>query len=127
MCPFCDEAEESVEHLFTACVVVVRVWTAFSVWCNISPLILFDFKDILEIHKFIKRSKKEEKIIHGLAMIASWCIWKERNEVVFSQKRCNPQDIIGEMKSRGFAWMKNRASCKYISWTEWCKYPLYML
>ncbi|XP_035837072.1 uncharacterized protein LOC118484992 [Helianthus annuus] len=46
MCPFCDEVEESVEHLFTACSVALRVWSTFSVWCNITPLYLFEFKDI---------------------------------------------------------------------------------
>ncbi|XP_021999371.1 uncharacterized protein LOC110896215 [Helianthus annuus] len=127
MCPFCEEAEESVEHLFTACSVTLRVWSAFSEWCNIPPLYLFEFKDILDIHKFMKRSKKEEKIIYGLALITSWCIWKERNEVVFNQKRCSPHDIIGELKSRSFAWVKNRTTCKYIRWSEWCKYPMYML
>ncbi|KAJ0455099.1 hypothetical protein HanIR_Chr15g0747381 [Helianthus annuus] len=59
-------------------------------------------------------------------MIACWCIWKERNDVFFNQKRCSPQDIIGEIKSRGFAWVKNRSSCKCIRWTDWCKNPMYM-
>ncbi|XP_021986108.1 uncharacterized protein LOC110882380 [Helianthus annuus] len=126
MCPLCKETEESVEHLFTACSIDLRVWTAFSEWCNIPPIYLFEFKDILDIHKFRKCSK-EEKIIYGLALITSWCLWKERNEVVFNQKRCNLQDIIGELKSRSFAWVRNRSSCKSIRWTEWCKYPLYML
>ncbi|KAJ0479839.1 putative RNA-directed DNA polymerase [Helianthus annuus] len=127
VCPLCEETEESVEHLFTACSIALRVWAAFSDWCKIPPLFLFEFKDILDIHKFIKCSKKEEKIIYGLALITSWCIWKERNEVVFNQKRCNPLDIIGELKSRSFAWVKNRSSCKDIRWKEWCKYPMYML
>ncbi|XP_022032257.1 uncharacterized protein LOC110933335 [Helianthus annuus] len=127
MCPLCDETEESVEHLFTACSVALRVWSAFSKWCNIPPLYLFEFKDILEIHKFIKCSKKEEKIVYGLALITSWCIWKERNEVVFNQKNCDPKDIIWELKARSFAWVRNRFSCKSIRWSDWYKYPLYML
>ncbi|KAJ0542525.1 hypothetical protein HanHA89_Chr09g0340781 [Helianthus annuus] len=104
-----------------------RVWSAFSEWCNIPPLYLFEFKDILDFHKFMKRSKKEEKIIYGLALITSWYLWKERNDVVFNQKRCSPHDIIVELKYRSFAWVKNRFSCKYIRWPEWCKYPMYML
>ncbi|KAJ0534476.1 putative reverse transcriptase zinc-binding domain-containing protein [Helianthus annuus] len=127
MCPFCEDAEESVEHLFTTCSVAWRVWSAFSEWCNIPPLYLFEFKDILDFHKFMKRSKKEEKIIYGLALITSWYLWKERNDVVCNQKRCSPHDIIVELKYRSFAWVKNRFSCKYIRWPEWCKYPMYML
>ncbi|MFS7980958.1 hypothetical protein Hanom_Chr10g00945281 [Helianthus anomalus] len=60
-------------------------------------------------------------------MIACWCIWKGRNDVVFKQKRCSPQEIVGELKCRGYAWVKSRSSCNYISWSKWCKYPMYML
>ncbi|MFS7910276.1 putative reverse transcriptase zinc-binding domain-containing protein [Helianthus anomalus] len=31
MCPFCDECEESLDHLFTACSVAIRVWTCIGV------------------------------------------------------------------------------------------------
>ncbi|MFS8031300.1 putative reverse transcriptase zinc-binding domain-containing protein [Helianthus anomalus] len=61
MCPFCDDVEESVENLFTACSVALRVWAAFSGWCNIPSLYFFEFKDILEIYKFIKCNKKGGK------------------------------------------------------------------
>ncbi|XP_021989893.1 uncharacterized protein LOC110886407 [Helianthus annuus] len=127
LCPFCDDFEETVDHLFTACSVAMRVWAAFSVWCNIPPLFFFEFKDILDIHKVIKRGKKADKIIYGLGIITCWCIWKGRNDVVFNQIKRSSQDIIGEIKSRGFSWVKNRSSCKYISWADWCKYPMYML
>ncbi|KAJ0666464.1 hypothetical protein HanPI659440_Chr17g0667081 [Helianthus annuus] len=63
---------------------------------------------------------KAEKIIYALAIISCWCIWKERNEVVFNQKKCCPHDIIGQIKSRGYP-------CNYLNWADWCKYPLYML
>ncbi|XP_021995848.1 uncharacterized protein LOC110893033 [Helianthus annuus] len=127
MCPLCGDYEETVDHLFTTCSVAIRVWTAFGTWCNIPPLFFFEFKDILEIHKLIKSDKKAEKIIYGLVIITCWCIWKSRNHTVFNQMKCSPVDIIGEIKSRGFAWVKNRNSYNYITWVDWCKYPLYML
>ncbi|KAJ0918143.1 putative reverse transcriptase zinc-binding domain-containing protein [Helianthus annuus] len=127
MCPLYSDSEETVEHLFTACPVAFRVWLAFNVWCNVPPLFFFEFKDILDINKFIKIGKKAEMVTYLLAIIACWCIWKERNEMVFNQKVGSPHDIIGEIKSRGYAWFKSRYPCNYIIWTEWCKYPLYML
>ncbi|KAJ0855766.1 hypothetical protein HanRHA438_Chr14g0676911 [Helianthus annuus] len=63
----------------------------------------------------------------GLVITTVWCIWKARNDLVFKQLRRSPQEIFSEIKSRGYAWMKNRSSCKYINWKEWCKYPMYML
>ncbi|KAM0060426.1 putative reverse transcriptase zinc-binding domain-containing protein [Helianthus debilis subsp. tardiflorus] len=121
LCPLCGDYEETVDHLFTACTVALRVWSVFSDWCNIPPFFFFEFKDILESHKLIKRGKMAEKIIYGLG------IWKGRNDTVFNQRKCSASDIIGELKSRGYEWVKNRSPCKFIIWEDWCKYPLYML
>ncbi|KAJ0917253.1 hypothetical protein HanRHA438_Chr05g0203931 [Helianthus annuus] len=44
------------------------------VWCNVPPLFFFEFKDILDINKFIKIGKKAKMVTCGLAIIACWCI-----------------------------------------------------
>ncbi|KAJ0854520.1 putative reverse transcriptase zinc-binding domain-containing protein [Helianthus annuus] len=127
MCPFCDEYEESADHLFTACSTASRVWAAISVWCKIPPIFAFAFKDLLGIHNTCFLGKRAKKIMLGLMIISVWCIWKGRNEVVFNDHKRSPQEIVAEIKSRGYVWFRNRSSCKYISWNEWCNYPLYML
>ncbi|XP_022026926.1 uncharacterized protein LOC110927850 [Helianthus annuus] len=120
LCPFCEEYEETVDHLFTTCSVTIRVWADVSARCNIPPIFAFEFKDLMDIHNSIQAGKKAKKIILGLAIFSCWCIWKGRNELVFNQIRRSPQDIMLEIKSRGFGWVKNRSSCKNISWKEWC-------
>ncbi|XP_021986259.1 uncharacterized protein LOC110882582 [Helianthus annuus] len=127
MCHFCDEYEETVDHLLTACSVAIRVWETVSAWCNIPPIFAFEFKDLMDSHNSIQVGKKAKKIILWLAIISCWYIWKGRNELVFNQMRRSPQEIMVEIKLRGFGWVKNRPSCKYISWKDWCKYPMYML
>ncbi|KAJ0462665.1 putative reverse transcriptase zinc-binding domain-containing protein [Helianthus annuus] len=127
LCPFCNEFEETVEHLFTACSMTTRVWAGISVWCKIPPIFIFDFKDILDIHNYSQVGKKAKKIIQGLVIICCWVIWKGRNELVFKNISRRPQEFVREIKSRGFDWFKNRTSCNSISWGEWCKYPMYML
>ncbi|XP_022041998.1 uncharacterized protein LOC110944653 [Helianthus annuus] len=115
MCPFCNEFEKTMKHLFTACLVATRVWAAISVWCKIPPIYIFEFKDILDIHNYSQVEKKAKNIIQGLVIISCWSIWKGRNEVVFNQISRSPQEIVREIKSRGYAWFKNRTSCNYIS------------
>ncbi|XP_022014652.1 uncharacterized protein LOC110914146 [Helianthus annuus] len=127
MCPFCDEYEESVDHLFTACTVAIRVWVAVISWSNIPPIFAFEYKDLMDIQNSIQVGKKAKKIILGLVIISGWCVWKGRNELVFNQIKRSSQDIMVEIKSRGYGWVKSRSSGKYISWKEWCKYPMYML
>ncbi|KAJ0565135.1 hypothetical protein HanIR_Chr06g0259261 [Helianthus annuus] len=43
--------EEMVDHLFTGCVVASVLWQTICVWCKISNLLLFSFRDILEAHE----------------------------------------------------------------------------
>ncbi|KAJ0457634.1 putative reverse transcriptase zinc-binding domain-containing protein [Helianthus annuus] len=66
LCPFCDEYEETVDHLFTSCSVTNMVWLGFGDWCKIPPIFSFEFKDIMEIHNLSQLGKKAKKIIQGL-------------------------------------------------------------
>ncbi|KAF5771848.1 putative reverse transcriptase zinc-binding domain-containing protein [Helianthus annuus] len=106
MCPFYDEYEESVDHLFTACSLASRVWTAVSAWCNIPPIFAFAFKDLLDIHNSGLLGKKAKKIMLGLVISTVWCIWKARNDLVFNQIRRSPQEIVSEVKSRVMLGLK---------------------
>ncbi|KAM0024242.1 hypothetical protein Hdeb2414_s0022g00613451 [Helianthus debilis subsp. tardiflorus] len=103
-----------------------RVWATVSAWCNIPPIFAFAFKDLMDIHNSCLFGKRAKKIMLGLVITTVWCIWKARNVLVFNQKRRSPQEIVAEIKSRGFAWVKNRSSCKYINWKEWCKHLTHM-
>ncbi|KAJ0600251.1 putative reverse transcriptase zinc-binding domain-containing protein [Helianthus annuus] len=65
MCPFYNEFEETVEHLFSTCSVAIRVWTEISVWCKIPPIYNFEFKDILDIHIYSQVGKKAKNLFKG--------------------------------------------------------------
>ncbi|KAJ0511519.1 putative reverse transcriptase zinc-binding domain-containing protein [Helianthus annuus] len=60
ICPFCDEYKESLDHLFTACSVAIRVWTDLSAWCKIPPIYAFEFKDLLDIQNSFQGEEGKE-------------------------------------------------------------------
>ncbi|XP_021985101.1 uncharacterized protein LOC110881020 [Helianthus annuus] len=105
MCPFCNEYEEPLDHLFTSCLMAIRVRATFSDWCNIPPIFAFEFKDLMDIHNSNQERKKVKKILRGLVIITCWCIWNARNELVFNQCRRSSQEILIDIKSRGFGWL----------------------
>ncbi|PWA92842.1 RNA-directed DNA polymerase, eukaryota, Reverse transcriptase zinc-binding domain protein [Artemisia annua] len=49
----CGDAEGSVDHLFTGCITVARVWQHISSWCKVHNFFAFSFKDLLEVHNFV--------------------------------------------------------------------------
>ncbi|KAF5782273.1 putative reverse transcriptase zinc-binding domain-containing protein [Helianthus annuus] len=68
-CPFYEEQEESVERLFTACLFTNRVWMSFSEWCNILPLYVSAFKDLMEAHKYLQMGEKAYSWPHFSQML----------------------------------------------------------
>ncbi|KAJ0602422.1 hypothetical protein HanIR_Chr03g0139471 [Helianthus annuus] len=42
------------------------------------------------------------------------CIWKARNELIFSNKEISPAKVTEDIKSIGYLWIRNRSSCKSI-------------
>ena len=123
-CQFCGGAEETVDHLFTGCIVTNVLWQHIASWCKVQNWFAFSFKDLMEVHNFIGLSGKAKDIFHGIIIIGCWCIWKARNMLKFQRKNARLEDIIGEVKVLGFLWVKNRAKLSSLSWDDWCKFVI---
>ncbi|XP_076905265.1 uncharacterized protein LOC143560980 [Bidens hawaiensis] len=124
LCGLCDLEVESVEHVFSGCLVALRVWEFVGHWCKAPPVFVFSVRDLLELHLASGLGVLEKKILQGVVIIACWRIWKARNEKVFKGKEIKIEEIIGDIKSLGFLWFKNRSKCKSIDWLKWCKFDL---
>ncbi|XP_035832892.1 uncharacterized protein LOC118481762 [Helianthus annuus] len=101
-CAFCGVLTESVDHLFSGCETVCAVWVWLSDWAKINPLFAFSFKDVMLMHKGASEDKRARLIIRGLIMVTCWCVWKARNNKIFSNGRGSVEEIIGEVKSLDF-------------------------
>ncbi|XP_021985967.1 uncharacterized protein LOC110882195 [Helianthus annuus] len=101
-CPLCNSGDETVDHLFTACVVASTVWQFVSSWCIIPSIFAFSFKDLLEIHSLSGLSDQRKDVIQGIIIIRYWSIWKARNELKFAGKTARIENIVSEIKALGF-------------------------
>ncbi|KAF5763973.1 hypothetical protein HanRHA438_Chr15g0698791 [Helianthus annuus] len=71
---FMRHGEESVDHLFTACVVATRLWQCVSRWCKIPHFFAFSFKDILEASRGSGLREPSRLALQGIMVISSWCL-----------------------------------------------------
>ncbi|XP_021980533.1 uncharacterized protein LOC110876677 [Helianthus annuus] len=124
MCVLCGEHEESSEHLFVSCHFAQTVWLNIAGWCMIPPIIAFSIKDLLSLHEFVVSAgfSRKRKALHAVILVAFWCIWKQRNEVIFRQVAPNCTKLLDEIKSMAYLWVKNRSKMVSITWEEWSRF-----
>ncbi|XP_076901498.1 uncharacterized protein LOC143555919 [Bidens hawaiensis] len=123
-CPLCGDHEETVEHLFVACGFAQVIWTVVAQWCKIQDMFAFSYKDILDIHKYEKRSVKWKKVVNAINITTIWSIWKARNDTVFENKEALIQRTIGEIKAISFLWVKARSKNTALNWEIWRRFDL---
>ena len=78
-CVLCHEnVEETASHLFFDCSTAITRWFSIAIICN----------DSLDINQKIENKKAEfgSLFFIEIFMEATWCIWKERNSLIFDGK-----------------------------------------
>ncbi|PWA53526.1 RNA-directed DNA polymerase, eukaryota [Artemisia annua] len=121
-CQICGFADESVDHIFTSCLVASVVWQGISQWCKVPYIYAFSFCDLLELYNFAGLKGTAKEVFQGLIVIGCWALWKARNELRFSNKPVNAGNILSEVKAVGYLWFSNRGRLKSMSWENWCKF-----
>lgn len=119
LCEFCEEADESVEHIFTVCRVANGVWNGIANWVLLPSIYLFSVKDIVEVVTNSGWSKNKKEILYGILMVACWRIWKARNEKVFNQTTRNVVEIVSDVKALSYLWFRNRGRNSVVDWKGW--------
>ncbi|KAJ0519996.1 putative RNA-directed DNA polymerase [Helianthus annuus] len=124
-CAMCGEHDETCEHLFVSCQFAQTIWQIIGQWCRYTSLFTFCFRDVLDSHKWAPGGSRKKKAFHAITLITLWCIWKHRNDVVFGEKALSASNVIEEIKSRSFFWIRNRAKENTITWELWRKFDVF--
>jgi hypothetical protein len=106
-CPFCDQEEETVEHLLVTCVFARQVWFHL-----LAPLNLGDYIPRLRERSFaewwrrvLRRVRKEcKKGVNTLIILGAWMIWKHRNACVFDGVAPSLISTLRDIKDEHSLW-----------------------
>lgn len=123
-CRFCQEDLETTSHIFTGCCYSNEVWFRVENWCRISHSFLFDIPDLLKVPECQTEYKDSKHILRGIWYTAIWMIWNERNERVFNDKKRHPVQLVENIKTKAYFWIRNRSRWKFKDWKNWCNFPL---
>jgi hypothetical protein len=100
VCPLCDQAPETAEHISLHCVFLQEVWVLVNAWTT--GLVQVPSHGV-GLEQWWNSSlaavvKDQKRRLAGLLMRTAWNIWKERNMRVFEQSTARPARILALIK-----------------------------
>jgi len=112
-CPFCDQEEETINHLLIGCVFAREVWTI--ILHHLGVLHLAPQPSNVCFSSWWRKSvaaapRETRKGLNSLIILVAWELWKHRNACVFEKKRPSIQDVLRSVSMEGGLWCSDGAS-----------------
>jgi hypothetical protein len=88
VCPLCDQEQETIQHLLTACVFAHQFWHGILAPFNLGHLIPSPVEtSFVEWWEgVIKQIHKGKKGFNSAIILGAWCLWLHRNRVIFHEE-----------------------------------------
>jgi len=83
LCPFCNQSEESSQHLFLDCAFAQQVWSRCYRWIGVLGVHNNDIRNHMLNSHLIHLSSKQNQVWIGVWATIIRCIWEQRNLIVF--------------------------------------------
>ncbi|XP_050242423.1 uncharacterized protein LOC126691393 [Quercus robur] len=101
LCPICKRVPESIIHATRDCEWVKGIWMQLGVSASNRDFWMSNLQDWINLNGRTNCSRAQEKPPWKITFsFAMWCLWKNRNMVVFHGKRVNqnlPKEIMDQV------------------------------
>jgi len=123
-CALCKTNEKLCQHLFLECKVACSVWSMFFRWIGVLFVKHNDVRVHFESFNLTQGSNKQNLIWKGVWATIVWCLWEQRNEVVFNQGVVDEEEVFQKAQLKSWLWLKhNRVNFNY-SLSDWVLNPM---
>ncbi|GKD04888.1 ethylene-responsive transcription factor ERF105-like protein, partial [Tanacetum coccineum] len=123
LCPVCNEAVETDQHLFLDCDIAQHIWKLIIKWWGLK-----DYpKDILGIVTWadsVSLPTKVKLIFDAVVLITNWSIWCYRNRRIFDLNPPRKDTLEANIKTLSFSWITYRNVKFNIDWNVWIYDPI---
>jgi len=72
----------------------------------------------------MQSSKVQNEVWKGVWVAIVWCLWEQRNQVVFNQGVADAEEVFHNAQLKSWLWLKNKAQHFNCSFAEWMMNPL---
>ncbi|XP_021980231.1 uncharacterized protein LOC110876367 [Helianthus annuus] len=127
VCALCNSDEETTLHLYTGCFYATEIWSGIQDWCRLAPIFALEVSDLIKMVDLITTTKQSRYILRGIIITTMWELWNERNNRIFKGKSRRALEVVENIKTTSYFWIRNRSRFKDIDWNVWCNFPLNLM
>lgn len=103
-CPLCDQEQETIDHLLLGCVTAREVWfQLLNAWNKVDWLPTIN-SELAEWWSLLNVVGKQRQELATVVTLTAWCIWKQRNKVVFEGEVGTANKILQTIRQEGECW-----------------------
>ena len=107
-CSLCDQEDETIQHLLTPCVFARQFWLSILPLFGLGHLILGSDDSSFanwwdEVCSKVHKDKK--KGVNSVIMLGAWCLWLQRNRVVFDKISPSISSVLRNFLDELSCWM----------------------
>ncbi|XP_028113519.1 uncharacterized protein LOC114311591 [Camellia sinensis] len=115
LCIFCQEQQETAEHVLISCHLVWKVWTGLLQWWGTTWVVPNSVSNLLLWWSGFDCRKSERRIWNAIPLVTLWSIWKHRNECLFQASSPNLQELQELIVTRIAIWLKAASTKLHFS------------
>ncbi|GKD90626.1 RNA-directed DNA polymerase, eukaryota, reverse transcriptase zinc-binding domain protein [Tanacetum coccineum] len=124
LCPSCNLAVESTNHIFFSCPMMKDLYKSISRWWDVNLLNLSSYDDWWEWFSSLRLSSKLKLLMEGVFYITWWSVWNFRNKSIFGPFPSKAR-LFDDIVTLSFTWCRSRSKLNF-SKMVWLKNPLYI-
>ncbi|KAG5041359.1 hypothetical protein JHK82_013466 [Glycine max] len=118
-CPFCRSAEESAAHLFFHCSRIAPVWWESLSWVNLLGVFPNHPRQHFLQHIYGVTAGMRASRWKWWWLALTWTIWKQRNNMIFSNGTFNANKILDEAIFLIWTWLTHLEKDFSIHYNQW--------
>ncbi|GKC59822.1 RNA-directed DNA polymerase, eukaryota [Tanacetum coccineum] len=120
LCPSCNLAVKSTDHLFFICSMMKGLYTSIAKWWDVSMPEFSSFEEWWEWFSNLHLSSKLKMLLEGVFYVTWWLAWNFRNKSIFSPNIPTKARLFNDIVAFSFIWCRSRSKLNF-SRLDWLK------